>query len=417
MAFGDCAVDGDLRAAWKLFCQRLERAGEDAFKDANPAHPLHRADAFRFLTQNLGQAFDLALETKNTRYPVIHAFCTPFCKLGGDNADYTYQQAWIDGQSVYRISGNRGTARFFNIAVQGRRPETNPDRPGWRNLHEPFGDTPHANLFGHDMKVGWDGSFEVYIGGPRREPNWLPTTSESRKLFIRQGFDDWSELPARMRIERIDMTGPRPLPTPGEMIAAMDWAGNFLSTMMQDNPDYVYEFAEDVDPDRQNEFPTRRRNLGNPVYNVEKDRLRGRSIYAMCWKLAPEEAMIIEWDANKLFWMMTNMSVYLNSMDYLYRPVSYTPSRTRIDSDGKIRMVMAHKDPGFHNWIDTSGLEQGMVVNRNQETDHITEFRTRVVKHAELERLMPADSARVTAEERIEQMRMRFHAILRRYLF
>jgi hypothetical protein len=81
MSFGDCAADADLRAAWKLFCHRLEEAGDNAFKETNPAHPLHRADAFRFLTQNLGQAFDLALETKNTKYPVIHAFCTPFCDV------------------------------------------------------------------------------------------------------------------------------------------------------------------------------------------------------------------------------------------------------------------------------------------------------------------------------------------------
>ena len=45
---------------------------------------------------------------------MLHAFCTSFCKLGGDNAEY-------DGSSVYRISGNRGTSRFFNIAVQGHR--------------------------------------------------------------------------------------------------------------------------------------------------------------------------------------------------------------------------------------------------------------------------------------------------------
>ena len=38
------------------------------------------------------------------------------------------------------------------------------------------GDTPEANLFGHDMAVGWDGSFEVWIGGEKRGPNWLPTT-------------------------------------------------------------------------------------------------------------------------------------------------------------------------------------------------------------------------------------------------
>ena len=119
MAFGDGRDDDALREAWKLFCERLQAAGERAFKDYNPPTPLHRADAFRFLTQNLGQAFDLGLETKDTRYPVLHAFVTPFCKLGGDCADFVYQQAWIDGNSVYRISGNRGTARFLNFTVQG----------------------------------------------------------------------------------------------------------------------------------------------------------------------------------------------------------------------------------------------------------------------------------------------------------
>src|SRR5580693_8319291 len=137
MAWKDCRDDEALRAAWTVFCERLQQAGEQVFKDYNPPTPLHRADAFRFLTQNLGQAFDLALETKDTRFPVIHAFCSPFCKLGGDSADFTYQQAWIDGENGYRISGNRGSARFFNIAVQGPRREPDPKR-GWRPLSEPF---------------------------------------------------------------------------------------------------------------------------------------------------------------------------------------------------------------------------------------------------------------------------------------
>ena len=126
MAFGDSPDDESLRNAWQKFCHRLQEAGERVFKDYNPATPLHRADAFRFLTQNLGQAFDLALETKDTKYPVLHPFCTPHRKLGGDAADFIYLQAWIDGESVYKISGNRGTARFLNFTVQGPRPEKQP---------------------------------------------------------------------------------------------------------------------------------------------------------------------------------------------------------------------------------------------------------------------------------------------------
>ena len=64
------------------------------------------------------------------------------------------------------------------------------------------------------MRTGPDGEFELYLGGPERGPNWLPTTPETRKLFLRQGFDAWDEVPARLSIERIDMREPRPLPSP-----------------------------------------------------------------------------------------------------------------------------------------------------------------------------------------------------------
>ena len=59
MAFGDTGDDADLRAAWHRFCDRLRDAGDLAFKDTSPANALQRADAFRFLTQNLSQAYDL----------------------------------------------------------------------------------------------------------------------------------------------------------------------------------------------------------------------------------------------------------------------------------------------------------------------------------------------------------------------
>ena len=145
MALGDGSDDVALNAAWDEFCDRLKSAGQRVFKDYNATSGLQRADGFRFLTQNLGQAFDLALETKDTRYPAIHMFCSPTRKLGGDCADFIYQQAWIDGESSYRIVGDRGTARFLNVTVQG------PRRDGPGVLHEPFGDVPEANLFGEQL--------------------------------------------------------------------------------------------------------------------------------------------------------------------------------------------------------------------------------------------------------------------------
>jgi hypothetical protein len=408
MAFGDGPDDEALRAAWRAFCERLKEAGERAFKDFNPAAPRHRADAFRFLTQNLGQAFDLALETKDPKYPVIHAFCTPFCKLGSDNADFVYQQAWIDGESVYKISGNRGTARFLNFTVQGPRPEKQPGTD-WPSLQEPFGDIPEANLFGHQLKTQWDGGFELFIGGPQRGDNWLPTTKGSRKLFLRQGFDRWSELPAQLRIERIGMTEPRPVLEPHDLTAAMDWAGRFVTGVMNDWPDHPYQFSGGiVDPKTVNAFP-------QSVADTESDKRRGRAAMNMCWQLRPDEALIIEFAAHEGLWMLTNMGPFFNSMDYLYRPVSFTPSRTRVDGDGKIRLIMCHEDPWLHNWMDTQGFESGNVTYRILLSESRVPLRTQLVKRAELASVLPKDTGKVSPEQRAGQLRERFDAIRRRY--
>lgn len=401
MAFGDGVDDAALQSAWTEFCARLQRAGERVFKDANPPAPLQRVDAYRFLTQNLGQAFDLALETRDSGYPALHTFCGPTRKLGGDCADFTYQQAWIDGHSTYRLTGTRGTARFFNVTVQGRR------APGPGVLHEPFGDTPQANLLGHQLDTGDGGRFELYIGGPERGPNWLPTTPESRKLFIRQGFDHWDESPAQLRIERIDMASPKPLPTPTDMIDAMRWAGDFVTGLMSDWPEFPFTYGG-VDAEHPNTFPR--------VGASDADTKRGRAAANMYWELAADEALIVEFDAHDGLWMLTNMGVFFTSMDYLYRPVSYTPSRTRIDYDGRIRLVMAHRDPGVHNWLDTQGFERGNLTYRHMLEGEPAALDTRVVKHDELLSALPEGTAMVSESERAAAMWERFRGLRRRYV-
>lgn len=407
MSFGASPDDAALRSAWQQFCTRLQQAGERAFKDENPATPLQRADAFRFLTQNLGQAFDLALETRDTRYPALHAFCGPTRKLGGDAADLVYLQAWIDGESVYRISGNKGTARFLNFTVQGPRPGQQPGT-GIPSLHEPFGDLPEANLFGHQLLTEADGSFELYIGGPQRPPNWLPTTPGSRKLFLRQGFDRWDERPAQLRIERVGMSQPPRLPTPQIMADAMDWAGQFVTGLMRDWPDHPYRYSSAVDAVNVNRF-------ASDAAADAADAKRGRAVAHLCWQLAPDEALIVEFDHHEDFWMLTNSGAFFNSMDYRYRPVSYTPSRTAIDQDGKVRLILSHDDCGYHNWLDTQGFVRGNLSYRALLSQAATSFATRLVKRAALAEALPADSATVTAEQRAAQLHARFEGIGRRY--
>ncbi len=409
MAFGDNPDDAALRSAWYAFCDTLKQAGDQVFKDANPANPLQRADGFRFLTQNLGQAFDLALETKDPAYPQLHPFVTPNCKLGGDVADFTYRQAWIDGNHVYRITGTRGTARWLNITVQGERPETIPGTD-WPSLHEPFGDIPQCNITGAELATDANGQFELYIGGEQRGDNWLPTTAQSRKLFIREAFDAWGETPTRMTIERVGMHTPRPLPSPDTMTDAMHWASNFLDGAMSDWPEHAWQYSGGVcDPDHLNAFPP------DKAANTPDDAKRGRMAAHMIWALAQDEALIVEMPMHDGFWLFGMGGAFMGSLDFLYRPVSYTPARSRIDSDNTVRLVIAHTDPGVHNWLDTQGFARGNLTYRNLLSQDAARFSTRVVKHSELMQHLPADTATVTAQEREAMLLARYRAIKLRY--
>jgi hypothetical protein len=407
-SFGKFSGDPALRAAWKQFCARLEDAGEQVFKAYDPANSLQRADAFRFLMQNLGQAWDLGYETKDPKYPVIHLWCSPFMKLGGDNGDCIYQQAWIDGENVYRISGNVGSVSVLNITVQGPRPAKQPGTD-WPSIPEPMGDIPETNIFGHQMTKDWNGDFELYIGGPKRGPNWVPTTPGSRKLFIRQIFDTWDEQPAVFQIERVGMTTPRPLPQAEDIIVALDWAGRFVDDQMHDWPEGPYLYTEAHYDRWRNTFP---QTLGT---DQVKDKNRGRFIHNMSWALQPDEALIVEFDDHGGLWMFTNMGEFFNSMDFLYRPVTYTRSRTKVDDDGKVRMVMCAEDPGYHNWIDSQSFARGNLTYRNFLRTEAPELRTKVLKRSELASALPAGSAKVTAEQRIQQMHERFNGVRKRF--
>jgi hypothetical protein len=196
---------------------------------------------------------------------------------------------------------------------------------------------------------------------------------------------------------------------PQDMMTAMKWAGDFLEGTMDDWPEIYYKYSKSDYLKWRNHYPPELAAGGG------KDKLRGRAGNVMAWKLAPVEAHITEFEPAGCFWMVTNMGAFSSSMDFLYRPVSYTPARTKVDSDGKVRLIMCHDDPGYHNWMDTQHFEEGQACFRTILSDTMPELTTRVVKVSELASVLPRDSVKVTPEERAHQMHQRFDAIRMRY--
>jgi hypothetical protein len=210
------------------------------------------------------------------------------------------------------------------------------------------------------------------------------------------------------------MDGPRPVPTHETILDAVAWAQEFLAGCMRDWPEHQLEVMRLLgDDDPSHWFP--RIGMGETDAIEERDQRRGRIVATMQWRLGPDEALIVEFQDYDGFWMFTNMGVFWNSMDYAYRNVSYTPSRAVVDSDGKVRLIMAHNDPGYHNWLDTQGYETGFLMYRNVLSREIPRIETTVVKSAELTSHLPNDCRKVSADERLGQLRARFDGIRRRY--
>jgi hypothetical protein len=406
MAVGAWPRDQELLDGWLSFCDRVRAAGERVFKDECGATEVERSSGFRYLTQNVGQAFEIFLENRDSRHPFPQPFCSPIRKIGCDNADCTYHQAWINDRDTYRISGRRGSARMFNIALQG---------PWMGNLHEPFGDTPIDNLFGEDLEVGPNGEFELWLGRDPHEGNWLQLKPGSRKLFFRQYFDRWDEEPAQIRIERVGPVDPPPPLSADVLLEAMHAAGKFVYDAVDVWPDLFnerYRLEDHI-----NAFVARRANAKPGVtvaYSEDVDEKRGRIISHMSWALRPEEAMIIEFEPPS-FWQVTNMNIFGASLDFRYRQVNLTSGNSALDSDHMVRLVMTHSDPGFANWIDTQGHAHGWMHFRNVRSRDLPDLRTRVVPFDDLDRELSATSPKVTPEERDAELRRRSDAYARRF--
>src|SRR6185436_7091275 len=129
------------------------------------------------------------------------------------------------------------------------------------------------------------------------------------------------------------------------------------------------------------------------------DARRGRVIETMSWDLAADDVAIIEFEAERdAFWQMSACTVFGASLEFRYRQVSLTSGMAPVDADGVTRVIVAHDDPGFANWIDVQGHTRGWMLFRNMQTRATPELRTRVVKAADLEREIGAIATRISPE-------------------
>ncbi len=81
-----------------------------------------------------------------------------------------------------------------------------------------------------------------------------------------------------------------------------------------------------------------------------------------------------------------------------------------------MRYVIGLRDPGIQNWLDTAGLPEGSFLARWTYCDEYpSDISSRVISLDDLDDHVPADTPRVTPEERARVIAARQAAISRRY--
>ena len=86
---------------------------------------------------------------------------------------------------------------------------------------------------------------------------------------------------------------------------------------------------------------------------------------------------------------------WIDSLDYLYHRFCVNAGTAVAGSDGGVRLVVAHADPGpeFPNWLTTAGHHSGGMLLRYVEAEDFPPVRTRVLPYAALPTLEAGDRA------------------------
>jgi hypothetical protein len=86
-----------------------------------------------------------------------------------------------------------------------------------------------------------------------------------------------------------------------------------------------------------------------------------------------------------------------------------------VDSDGLVRVVLCGRDPGVANWLDTAGHSNGAMILRCVRTTTAPTPSARVVSFDDIASALPADTKRVTADERASVLERRRRAVHERF--
>lgn len=455
-------VQKELRAAWDDMFNSLALA-RDAIDQAElmpaPQNERNLAEGYRYLVGFLHNAIERSFHSDKTR-PAIRNILSVFNRATIDNSDAIYFSAAIDGRESYCLRGQVEDTRVWRGEEPAKSGRLAPhyvifeassgvmagDSGDLRELI-PGVKAQTGTLDSSAIAVDPDGSFEILLAPERPDghsgnfistlkitarPNPLdpdaPLERYADHISGRQLFYDWEREDAiHFSITQLGAEGTAPAAYDAEQAAAeLRRCGELVRGQMHfwnafwTIPMGIYGKREGSIPGI--EFPRNGFNNINAASGATGGGMSTNLYAGGVFELEPDEALIIE---NRIpsppqYIGFQIANLWGESIEYGNQIGSLNGDQCEADADGVIRLVIAHRDPGVPNWIDTTGHREGFLTPRwaYSETPPPEQWPTITatkVAFDEIRKNLPADTREVTPEARREQVRIRQEHVLRRY--
>jgi hypothetical protein len=347
------------------------------------SNPTDRAESFRYLLSMIAYAIDAGVLNADPLEPM---FSQPYrlhlLDWGGASPDAVYRRAMVRDDRSYRVHGRLGNAEYLSIALRQS--------------------AEACTITRDELDASADGTFEVYFGGSPREQHWWPLLDGTSGLVVRELFGDW--LGAQRSLLRIDCLdgeqAPRPEHSSRRVAAEFDLIG-----------EWILEGAVRYWAERSIPLATDARNRFLPQPHRTDTKLPTTSFG--WWDFEPDEALIVELrNPGATFWGLHLVTSLWHTLDYANRLTTHNVSQAHRDEDGVYRFVVSSQDPGTFNWLDTMGLQRGVVILRFCDAVDPLPPGTEVVKLSEVLERLPA-TRRCTPDQRRAQIAERREGVAR----
>lgn len=367
----------------------LEKLPDDQQRD-----PLVQLEAAPLALGSL-TSFGLSALGADPDHPSFLPLNTDVLRNGQPAADTIYKTAFIAPGGTYRITGKRGSVRMAILAQRGPMP----GGPAQTQQSAPQPSNSHLDL--DDLTVDDADRFSVVLSPERPDGyqgDWWELEPGTVRIMARLMSSDWaSETDPSLAIERLDgpVRKPRPATTDLEDIFERVAVGaNFSAPLLVRDPEKWREAGAI------NTFAQHTQNRGF---------VPGQYYYIGAFDIEDDEALLIEVTipSSCTYWSVMLTDHLYVTIDPANNQSSLNDSQAVPDPDGKVRILISHKDPGFANWIDPAGYSTGLIQGRWLECDENPSPSLRKIAFEDVPEVMPEGSLRISSEQREEALRSR----------